>query len=50
MESNVIEIGLSILRISIKSSALDVKYLQKGIEKVSWQMRVVMIGHISAQD
>jgi len=50
MESFVIGIGLSILRNSIGSFALVVNYLQKAIEKVSWQMRGLMIGYILVVD
>jgi len=50
MESIVIGIGLSILRNSIGSFALVVNYLQKAIEKVSWQMRGLMIGYILVVD
>ena len=46
--SIVIEIGLSILRTSIDYFALVVNYLQKSIEKVSWQTRGVMIEYILA--
>jgi hypothetical protein len=46
----VIGIGLFILRNLIEHFALAVNYLQKGVEKVSWQMRVIMIGHILGRD
>ena len=50
MESIVIGIGLSVLRNSIGSFDLVVNYLQKAIEKVSWQMRGLMIGYILVVD
>jgi hypothetical protein len=43
MEKVVTGIGLFILRNLIEHFALAVNYLQKGIEKVSWQMRVKAI-------
>lgn len=46
----MIGIGLSIPRNSIGSFALVVNYLQKAIEKVSWQMRGLMIGYILVID
>jgi hypothetical protein len=46
MGNIAIEIVLFILRNLIKSFALVVNYLQKGVEKVSWQMRGIMIGYI----
>ena len=49
MGSIVIEIGLSILRTSIEYFALVVNYLQKGIGKLSWQTRGVMIEYILAE-
>jgi hypothetical protein len=42
----MIGIGLSTRRIFIESFVLLVNYLQKGSEKVSWQMMVVIIGHV----
>jgi hypothetical protein len=50
MEKAVTGIGLSILRNLIEYFASAVNYLQKGIEKVSWQMRVIMTGHILGID
>jgi hypothetical protein len=47
MESIAIEIGLSIPKNSIEYFASVVNYLQKGIERVNWQMRGIMIGYIS---
>ena len=47
MESIAIEIGLSILRNLIEYFASVVNYLQKGIERVHWQLRGIMIGYIS---
>ena len=43
----MIEIGLSIRRNSIEYFASVVNYLQKGIERVNWQLRGIMIGYIS---
>jgi len=47
MDSITIEIGLSILRNLIEYFASVVNYLQKGIERVNWQLRGIMIGYIS---
>jgi hypothetical protein len=45
----VIEIGLYIPRNLTMYFALVVKYLQKGTEKVNWQMMGSMIGGILAR-
>jgi hypothetical protein len=50
MGSIVIEIGLFIQRNLIESFALVVNYLQRGIKKVNWQMRGIVIGYILAVD
>jgi hypothetical protein len=50
MESIVIGIGLSILRNLIEYFGSVANYLQKGIEKVSWQLMGIMIGYILVVD
>jgi hypothetical protein len=50
MGSFVIEIGLFILRNLTESSVVVVNCLRKGIIKVNWQMRDIMIGYILAPD